>query len=130
MAHDEFREIEPLFEEDFRNTAYYRDMKAQMEFLQSQLDKVSVIERERLADPLNSFQLQYFPVLTANGEQILFTKRDGVGNHDKEDIFMAFMAPDGGWTKPQSIADAINSPYNEGTCTITADGNILIYTSC
>lgn len=130
MARDEFRDVEPLFEDDFRNTTYYRDMKAQMEFLQSQLDKVSVIERERLADPLNSFQLQYFPVLTANGEQILFTKRDGIGNHDKEDIFMAFMAPDGGWTKPQSIADAINSPYNEGTCTITADGNILIYTSC
>lgn len=130
MAYDEFKDVEPLFEEDFRNTAYYRDMKAQMEFLESQLDKVSVIEKERLAEPLNSFQLQYFPVLTANGEQILFTKRDGIGNHDKEDIFMAFMAPDGGWTKPQSIADAINSPYNEGTCTITADGNILIYTSC
>ncbi|MEP2298040.1 OmpA family protein, partial [Algoriphagus sp.] len=76
------------------------------------------------------FLLQYFPVLTADGEQILFTKRDGTGNNDKEDIFMSFVSPEGNWSKPQSIAQTINSPYNEGTCSVTADGNILIYTSC
>ncbi|MBN7817259.1 OmpA family protein [Algoriphagus pacificus] len=129
-AYDEFKAVDSLFEEDFRNTIYYVDMKSKIDFLESQLGRSMSIEKEKLEDPLNEFQLQYFPVLTADGEQILFTKRDGTGNFDKEDIFTAFAEPDGSWNKPVSIAQTINSQYNEGTCSVTADGNILIYTSC
>ena len=88
------------------------------------------IEKEKLEAPLNQFQLQYFPVLTADGRQILFTKRDGTGNYDKEDIFTSFLSESDEWSVPRSIASTINSQYNEGTCSVTADGNILIYTSC
>ncbi|PZX48932.1 OmpA family protein [Algoriphagus chordae] len=129
-AFDEFAATEPLFDTSFRQSRYYQEMKDQMEFLDTQLGNFKPIEKEKLPEPLNEFQLQYFPVLTADGEQILFTKRDGTGNNDKEDIFMAFVSPEGNWSKPQSIAQTINSPYNEGTCSVTADGNILIYTSC
>lgn len=129
-AYTEFEAVDPLLEDSFRTHMYYKEMKAQMDFIKSQLGDVMSIEIEILEDPLNNFQLQYFPVLTADGEQILFTKRDGTGNFDKEDIFTAFMNPEGGWTLPQSIAETINSQYNEGTCSVTADGNILIYTSC
>lgn len=129
-AFDEFHATDPLFDASFRRTNYYLDMKNQMEFLATQLENFQPIQKEKLPEPLNTFQLQYFPVLTADGEQILFTKRDGTGNNDKEDIFMAFVSPEGDWSKPQSIAQTINSPYNEGTCSVTADGNILIYTSC
>jgi outer membrane protein OmpA-like peptidoglycan-associated protein len=129
-AFRQFQEVDPLFDEAFKKSLYYTQMKAKIDFLSTQLDKAQTIEKEMLMSPLNEFQLQYFPVLTANGEQILFTKRDGTGNFDKEDIFTAFLTPDNKWTKPQSIAQTINSPYNEGTCSITADGNILIYTSC
>ncbi|MEB2776994.1 OmpA family protein [Algoriphagus sp. D3-2-R+10] len=129
-AYDEFVSTDPLFDVSFRKSGYYMEMKEQMEFLALQLDDFQPIEKEKLPAPLNEFQLQYFPVLTADGEQILFTKRDGTGNNDKEDIFMSFISPEGKWSKPQSIAQTINSPYNEGTCSVTADGNILIYTSC
>ncbi|MEB2781829.1 OmpA family protein [Algoriphagus sp. C2-6-M1] len=129
-AYDEFAATDPLFDDSFRRLPNYLEMKDQMEFLAVQLDNYQSIVKERLPEPLNQFQLQYFPVLTADGEQILFTKRDGTGNNDKEDIFMAFVSPEGNWSKPQSIAQTINSPYNEGTCSVTADGNILIYTSC
>ncbi len=129
-ASDQFKNADPLFDDSFRKNVNYIATKAQMEFLEVQLQEVPVIEKEKLAEPLNQFRLQYFPVLTADGEQILFTKRDGVSNRDKEDIFKSYMLPNGEWTKPEGIAQTINSPYNEGTCTITADGNILIYTSC
>lgn len=129
-AYRQFQEVDPLFDEAFKKSMYYGQMKGKMDFLSTQLDKAQTIQKEMLEAPLNEFQLQYFPVLTADGEQILFTKRDGTANFDKEDIFTAFVTPDKKWTKPQSIAQSINSPYNEGTCTITADGNILIYTSC
>jgi len=129
-AQDEFLATDPLLDISFRRLPTYLDMKDQMDFLALQLGNFLPIDKEKLPEPLNEFQLQYFPVLTADGEQLLFTKRDGTGNNDKEDIFMAFVSPEGNWSKPQSVAQAINSPYNEGTCTITADGNILIYTSC
>ncbi|REG81561.1 OmpA family protein [Algoriphagus antarcticus] len=129
-AHDEFVATDPFFDASFRTLPNYLKMKEQMDFLALQLGNFRPIEKEKLPAPLNEFQLQYFPVLTADGEQILFTKRDGIGNNNKEDIFMAFVSPEGNWSKPQSVAQAINSPYNEGTCSVTADGNILIYTSC
>ncbi len=129
-AYRQFQEVDPLFDEGFKRSMYYSEMKKQMDFLATQLGDIRSIEKEKLQPPLNEFQLQYFPVLTADGEQILFTKRDGTGNFDKEDIYTAYVKADGGWTEPQSIAQTINSQFNEGTCTVTADGKILIYTSC
>jgi outer membrane protein OmpA-like peptidoglycan-associated protein len=130
LAHDEFENGEVFFQTSFKQSPYYQEMTDRMSFLKAHIDSLSRMNKERLPEPLNMFQLQYFPVLTADGEQLLFTKRDGTGNNDKEDIYMAFVSPEGEWSKPQSVAQAINSPYNEGTCSITADGNILIYTSC
>ncbi|MBB6328696.1 outer membrane protein OmpA-like peptidoglycan-associated protein/tetratricopeptide (TPR) repeat protein [Algoriphagus iocasae] len=129
-AFDTFNETDPLFDQDFKKTMYYVQMKDRIDFLKNMLVNVMAIEKEKLSEPINKFQLQYFPVLTADGEQILFTKRDGTGNFDKEDIFTSYLEPDGSWTNPVSIAETINSQYNEGTCSVTADGNILIYTSC
>lgn len=129
-AYQQFQEVDPLFDEAFRKSMYYSQMKSQMDFLGAQLGDIGGITKEVLPFPLNEYQLQYFPVLTADGNQILFTKRDGTGNFDKEDIYTAFKKEDGGWTPPQGISQTINSPYNEGTCSVTADGNILIYTSC
>ena len=129
-AFDTFNETDPLFDQDFKKTMYYVQMKDRIDFLKNMLVNVMAIEKEKLSEPINKFQLQYFPVLTADGEQILFTKRDGTGNFDKEDIFTSYLEPNGSWTNPVSIAETINSQYNEGTCSVTADGNILIYTSC
>jgi outer membrane protein OmpA-like peptidoglycan-associated protein len=130
QAYQQFLEVDPLLDENFKKNTYYSQMKSKMDFLSTQVGKEQTIQKEMLKTPLNEFQLQYFPVLTADGEQILFTKRDGTGNFDKEDIYTAFLNAQGEWTKAQSISQTINSPYNEGTCSITADGNILIYTSC
>ena len=129
-AYRQFQEVDPLFDAAFKKSMYYTQMKAQMDFLGQELGDVQTIEKEMLQSPLNEFKLQYFPVLTADGEQILFTKRDGTGNFDKEDIFTAFVDGEGSWTNPKSLAQSINSQFNEGTCSVTADGKILIYTSC
>ncbi len=129
-AYRQFQEVDELFEDGFRRSQYYLQLREKMDFLGEQLGKARSVEKEKLPEPLNQFKLQYFPVLTADGDQILFTKRDGTGNFDKEDIYTAFVKADTAWTNPQSIAQSINSTYNEGTCTVTADGNILIYTSC
>ena len=105
-------------------------MKEQVDFIRQQLPSKMTIEKEILPSPLNEFALQYFPVLTADGKQLFFTRRAGTTTSDKEDIFFSQLLLEQGWTLPQSISSKINSSFNEGTCSITADGNFLIFTSC
>lgn len=129
-AIDSFGLVKNLAEDQFKKSAYYIDMARQIDFLKTQIAYVKSVKKEQLDSPLNEFQLQYFPVLTADGEQILFTRREGIGTTSKEDIYTAYLDSAGQWSRPESISQTINSSYNEGTCSVTADGNVLIYTSC
>src|SRR5690554_6178609 len=128
-AMDKMNETTPLLSAEFTGTAYYKELKEKLDFVAGHLDNPKEIIKERLPYPLNQFQLQYFPVLTADSRKILFTKRDGLNSYEHEDIFVAYENM-GEWTEPVPIDESINTRYNEGTCTISADGNILIFTSC
>jgi len=85
---------------------------------------------ELLSDTVNRFAMQYFPVLTADEQELIFTRRTGTGNEDDEDLVVAKRKSNSEWGKPVSISKNINSEFNEGTCTISADGRQLIFTSC
>ncbi|TVP50673.1 MAG: OmpA family protein [Mongoliibacter sp.] len=127
----EFQDVDLILASEFKRSPNYMETKEQMDFLNENLQKELVIKKEKLPEPINEFTLQYFPVLTADSRKILFTKRDGTQDNQKEDIYVSYLADDGeSWTLPAGISENINTYYNEGTCTISADGNILIYTSC
>lgn len=83
-----------------------------------------------LSDTVNAFAMQYFPVMTADEGELIFTRRVGGGNDDDEDLVICRKDSLGRWMPPQSISANINSRLNEGTCTISADGRQLIFTSC
>lgn len=83
-----------------------------------------------LSDTVNMFAMQYFPVLTADQQELIFTRRLGTGGEHDEDIVVSRKGKDGRWMTPESISKNINSLLNEGTCTISADGRKLIFTSC
>lgn len=83
-----------------------------------------------LSDTINRFATQYFPVLTADQQQLIFTRRLGFGAEHDEDLVVSVKDEKGRWTIPQSLSQNINSSLNEGTCTISADGRRLIFTSC
>ncbi|MGD1841641.1 MAG: OmpA family protein [Thermonemataceae bacterium] len=73
--------------------------------------------------------LQYFPVLTADQSSLIFTsllnKLDG-----DENLLISRRLEDGSWSAPESLSTRINTPSNEGTCSISADGKTLVFTSC
>ncbi|EKB49434.1 OmpA family protein [Cecembia lonarensis] len=129
-AISEFESSHQFLNETFQKSHDYGQIKTRIDFISSQLDRRLFIEKERLPEPINGFTLQYFPVLTADSKKLLFTKRDGLENYQTEDIFVSYFDDGLGWSKPEGISEKINTYYNEGTCTISADGNILIYTSC
>ena len=88
-------------------------------------------QQRKLSDTVNRFAMQYFPVLTVDQQELIFTRRlAGVGAEDDEDLVIARKDPKGRWFSPVSISKNINSKFNEGTCTISADGRKLIFTSC
>ncbi|MCH7399673.1 OmpA family protein [Belliella sp. DSM 107340] len=130
-AIQEFDNTKALMPAEFKSTRPFKEMEQQIDFIRIGIQEVYDIKKEKLAEPLNQFTLQYFPVLTADSKKMLFTKRDGVTNSEHEDIFVSYFDEDSArWGEPRGIASSINSAYNEGTCTISADGKILIFTSC
>lgn len=83
-----------------------------------------------LNDSVNSFPNQYFPALTADGNQLFFTVRYGSGTNENEDIVVSKKDGDGNWQKPFSVSEKINSKLQEGACSVSADGHQLIFTMC
>jgi len=99
-------------------------------FARENQESRSAYKLRPLSDTVNAFVMQYFPVLTADQQQLIFTRRLGSGGNDDEDLVISRKDARGRWTEPESISPNINSSLNEGTCTISADGRKLIFTSC
>jgi OmpA-OmpF porin, OOP family len=99
-------------------------------FAKENKEAASAYKQKKLSDTVNGFVLQYFPVLTADQQELIFTRRLGGGPNDDEDLVITRKNARGRWLEPQSISADINTKLNEGTCTISADGRKLIFTSC
>lgn len=82
------------------------------------------IELEQLPREVNMGPIQYRPVLTADESLMVFTAK--VGN--QEDVFMSKKV-DGSWTEAVDFVEGLNTKYNEGFVTISADGNVMVYAS-
>lgn len=93
-------------------------------------DVVSDFIIEPLPDLVNKYQRQYFPVVTGDDSQLIFTARFGTARNDNEDIVVSTKRNDGSWGEPISISKNINTIQREGACTISADGRHLIFTVC
>jgi OmpA-OmpF porin, OOP family len=83
-----------------------------------------------LSDTVNAFPMQYFPVLSVDQQSIIYTRRLGTTMQHDEDLVVSTKDANNKWRIPSSISENINSEFNEGTCTLSADGRILIFTSC
>lgn len=96
------------------------------------------VARDLMANPLpfvpqpvsgyiNSDQhLEYFPNLSIDGGRMIFVRRLG-GN--EEDFFESYRQEDGSWSKAEPL-EYVNSEFNEGAQTVSADGHLIVYTIC
>jgi OOP family OmpA-OmpF porin len=107
-----------------------KQMLKNITFARSNETIASKYKLKPLSDTVNCFGMQYFPVLTADQHELIFTRRLGNNPNDDEDLVFSTKDDKGRWIKPVSISKKINSDLNEGTCTISADGRKLIFTSC
>ncbi|MCE7070729.1 OmpA family protein [Dyadobacter sp. CY327] len=89
------------------------------------------IQKQSLGDTVNFLNTQYFPVMTADDETLIFT---GLTENRDENIYTTHRingnrAADR-WDVPEEISKSINTTNNEGTCTVSADGRTLVFTAC
>jgi outer membrane protein OmpA-like peptidoglycan-associated protein/tetratricopeptide (TPR) repeat protein len=89
---------------------------------------------ENLGDAINTADDEYLPCLTADGNTLIFTRRLTVKNpnmpsYEQEDFFVSQWDGER-WTEAVEVGEPINTEYNEGAGTISADGRTLIFTAC
>ncbi|WP_443947495.1 OmpA family protein [Pedobacter sp. AW1-32] len=83
-------------------------------------------EAKNLGESINTKYSEYFPALTADSEQLIFTRQI----NENED-FWTSKFQDNGWKTATPLSNAINtSLYNEGAQTISPDGKYLFFTGC
>jgi flagellar motor protein MotB/tetratricopeptide (TPR) repeat protein len=85
-----------------------------------------------LGSNINTAANEYFPCLTADNQTLLFTRlvRDPQSYTGRQEDFYTSTRKENEWQLAKSIGSPINTTYNEGAPTLSADGNILIFTAC
>lgn len=79
-----------------------------------------------LGDSVNSPVSEYYPALTIDNQQLIFTRR--VNNYNED--FYGTQREGDGWIKARGLTGMINSNMNEGAQSISQDGEWLIFTGC
>lgn len=84
-----------------------------------------------LGENVNSEFDEYFPTFTADDSLMIFTRVIiSKGMPENEDFFISQKIDNDEWGAAINMGSIINSPCNEGTPTISIDGNILLFTVC
>ena len=85
-----------------------------------------------LGKNINTSDPEYLPCLTADDGLMLFTRRttdDRAPEGVQDDLFYALKSDNNMW-QPAKRLSGINTVYNEGAASISADGSTLVFTAC
>ncbi len=104
-------------------------MMANCEFALKAIQEPLPFRAGPMSPTVNRFMLQYFPVLTADQQTLIFTARLSSDLKSDENLYVSTSRAED-WSEPVPLSDRINTVANEGTCTISADGRMLVFTSC
>ncbi|MFZ4262318.1 OmpA family protein [Sphingobacterium sp. HJSM2_6] len=79
-----------------------------------------------ISPEINSSHDEYFPKLTANNQNIIFTRKEA-----NQENFYSSTKINGKWTSVEKLPEPINTAvYNEGAHCISLDGKQLYFTGC
>ncbi len=90
------------------------------------VDSTYLFSPQNLGDSINSIVSEYFPSLTIDGQQLVYTRRVKGLNED----FFETNKNGLSWRQAKPLPGNINSGNNEGAQTISQDGQWLIFTGC
>lgn len=105
------------------------------EFAQDAIQNPVPFDPLNLGPTINTEMEEYYPCLTTDDQTMYFTRMvlndPNFRGASHEDFFMStrdsINAP---WKQNVNMGYRINSPFNEGAPSISADGKVLFYTAC
>lgn len=118
----------PLMGESSRKAGEYRKKcyEFALNFEKTNPGKNYVFAPENLGDKVNSPESEYFPSLTIDGSELVFTRRIRNFNED----FYSSLKENDDWQTAAPLGGNINTPMNEGAQMISQDGQWLVFTAC
>lgn len=84
-----------------------------------------VFAPKNMGGEINTAESEYFPSLTIDGKEFVFTRRL---NNYNEDFFSSDKTATG-WSKALSLKGDVNTPENEAAQNISQDGQWLVFTA-
>lgn len=91
-------------------------------------------------DKFNSRRAEFSPMLTGGKyDQLYFAssrtkdkeaKISAITGQNNNDLFVVKQDERGAWLAPQALEDEVNTEFDEGTPSFSADGNTMYYTYC
>lgn len=89
-------------------------------------DRNYVFAPQNMGDAINTVESEYFPSMTIDNKEFVFTRRLKNSN---EDFFLS-RSTEKGWEKASAIDGDVNTEMNEGAQNISQDGQWLVFTGC
>ncbi len=107
----------------FRKKSY----RFAMDYAKDKQLNAYLFEPKNMGPSINSRFSEYFPTLTLDSREFIYTRRV---NDFNEDFFGSKLMENGQWAPAQSLNGNINTRNNEGAQNISQDGEWLIFTGC
>ena len=79
---------------------------------------------------VNTPDPEYFPTLTVDQSELLFTRRIVSANGSWQEDFFVAQDFEGYWGRAKPMPNNINTSFNEGAPTFAPDGRTLIFVGC
>ena len=93
------------------------------------LKKPVPFEPKNLGPAINSPLDEYFPAVTADDQTFLFTRNNRSEQQPLQEDFLISKKANGNWT-PATMMAGVNTPGNEGSPALSADGQLLFFVAC
>jgi len=107
---------------DYRKRCY----QFAIDYKKNNIDSNYTFNPLNLGDSVNSNVSEYFPALTIDNKELIFTRRVRNVNED----FFGTDSKNGVWSAARPLQGNINTNFNEGAQSISQDGQWLIFTGC
>jgi len=85
-------------------------------------------------DSVNTALDEYWPSVTGDGQQLIFTREvkraGGYGRDKQEDFYISRWVSDRNWGTARNAGAPLNTAGNEGAQSISSDGRSMYFTAC
>src|SRR5436190_4851548 len=103
-----------------------RSYEFAVDYAKKNANKEYVFTPQNIGSSINTSESEYFPSLTIDGKELVFTRR--IKNFNEDFYYSHKKLND--WDIAKPMEGNVNTPQNEGAQNISQDGQWLVFTGC